>query len=281
MPVIGNKGVLSMRHSAPPSLSLHRVTSPCFAARASSPHLLRQHFFLQGQHLVLYKIIWIILSWFCRVGHPPCFDARASSAQLLHQHNFGKGNKVSKHLISFNVALSCHASGCSAARAHSFHLLRQHLFHSGNIFYVNGTLALSNLELSPFLFSLVWLALHLLLDKPHKYYPPTTNPIMRAVKTSKPTALSVFITSGQDTIGKKLEKMDFCLKLNFQGAPVQPCPLISHQLQSTQLFWLLIQIAQLVKLQQKRISLKKKLLHSVSLRDGLNRWEWERMINMS
>ena len=47
---------------------------------------------------------------------------------------------------------------------------------------------------------------------------------MRAVKTSKPTALSVFITSGQDTIGKKLEKMDFCLKLNFQGAPVQPCP---------------------------------------------------------
>ena len=94
--------------------------------------------------------------------------------------------------------------GCSAARAHLFHLLRQRLFHSANIFHVNCTLALSNHRaetLSP-----VWPGLHWCPDKPHKYYPSTTNPILRAVKTSKPTALSVFITLGQDTNRKKWEK---------------------------------------------------------------------------
>ena len=78
--------------------------------------------------------------------------------------------------------------------------------------YLMQTAALLHLNslLNPFLVPPVWPLLHFLPARPHKYYPCTTNSIMRAVKRGKPTALSVFITlgTGQDANGKKFE--DFC-----------------------------------------------------------------------
>ena len=94
---------------------------------------------------------------------------------------------------------------CTVARlvyslhaARLFHLLRQHLFHSAKISYANCSPAPLKLSakslLSP---PSVWPLLHFLPARPHKYYPCTTNSIMRAVKRGKPTALSVFITLGR------------------------------------------------------------------------------------
>ena len=65
--------------------------------------------------------------------------------------------------------------------------------------YLMQTAGLLHLDslLNPFLVPPVWPLLHFLPARPHKYYPCTTNSIMRAVKRGKPTALSVFITLGR------------------------------------------------------------------------------------
>ena len=101
------------------------------------------------------------------------------------------------------AVLHCGTPWVLAPRARLFHLiLRQHLFHSSTMIvpkYFMQTAALLHLNslLNPFLVPLVWPLLLFLQARPHKYYPCTTNSIMRAVKRGKPTALSVFITLGR------------------------------------------------------------------------------------
>ena len=165
------------------------IVRPCFTARASSRLFSSAPSLWQGQHAAFSSNIR---------GTSPSYNSS-------HWWWNSDGGKSVKHLISCRViaVLHCGTPWVLAPRARLFHLiLRQHLFHSSTMIvpkYFMQTAALLHLNslLNPFLVPPVWPLLHFLQARPHKYYPCTTNSIMRAVKRGKPTALSVFITLGR------------------------------------------------------------------------------------
>ena len=109
------------------------------------------------------------------------------------------GEKSVKHLIICRAidVLHCGTPWVLAPRVRLLHLLRQHLFHSAKISYANCRPAPLRLSAKSLLSPSCLASVAFLPARPHKYYPCTTNSIMRAVKRGKPTALSVFITLGR------------------------------------------------------------------------------------